>query len=82
VTTHTVIPQRPEHPDHAAPATTQRPVDAAAVAQYASTILPGVLYLLGTYAFDSGTVPAPLQGLVAVAVTTLCTLVVRWARRV
>jgi hypothetical protein len=75
---HTVSPQRPDVPDHAAPRTA---VDAAAVAQYVSTLLPGVLWLLGMYVFDGGTVPGPLQPTIALAVTALCTLLVRWARR-
>jgi hypothetical protein len=78
--THTVSPQLPDVADHAAPADEQRRVDAAAVAQYASTVLPGVMYLLGTHVFD-GTVPGALQGTIGLGVTALCTLVVRWARR-
>jgi hypothetical protein len=67
--------------DHAAPADEQRSVDAAAVAQYASTLLPGALWALGMFVFD-GTVPAPLQGTVGLVVTALCTVVVKLARRV
>lgn len=81
--THTVSPQRPDVADHAAPddvVVERTPIDAAAVAQYSATMLPGVLYLLGVYVFD-GVVPAPLHGLVGVAVTAGCTLLVRLARR-
>lgn len=79
---HTVIPQTPGHADHGAPDPTddRPPVDAAAVAQYASTLLPGVLWALGMFVFD-GTVPAPLQGTIGLVVTAVCTLVVRAARR-
>lgn len=80
-TTYTVAGQTPGLPDHAAPPDEQRRVDASAVAQYAATLLPGVLYLLGTYVFD-GTVPMPLQGAISLAVTGTCSLLVRWARRV
>lgn len=78
--THTVSPQRPDVADHAAPADS-RPVDPAAVAQYSATLLPGVLYLLGTYVFDGAAVPGALQGTIGLAVTAMCTLLVGWARR-
>jgi hypothetical protein len=77
MTAHDVIPQRPDHADHAAPATSPDP---AAVARYAAALLPAVLWLLGMYVFDGG-VPLQLQGAIALAVTGLCTLVVRWAGR-
>jgi hypothetical protein len=76
---HTLTPQIPDVPDHAAP-DDSRTVDAAAVAQYTATLLPGALYLLGTYVFG-GAVPMPLQGSVGLVVTALCTLAVRYARR-
>lgn len=81
-TTHPVVPQRPDVADHAAPVDSaqERADRAAAVAQYASTLLPGVLWGLGMFVFD-GTVPAPLQGTVGLLVTGLCTAVVGWARR-
>ncbi len=80
---HTVVAQRPGTADHAAP-TDEQPdrsgADPAAVAQYASTLLPGVLWVLGTYAFD-GAVPGPLHGAVGLLVTAVCTVAVGWARR-
>jgi hypothetical protein len=81
-TTHSVAPQRPNVADHAAPVddAQERADRAAAVAQYASTLLPGVLWGLGMFVFD-GTVPAPLQGTVGLIVTGLCTVVVGYARR-
>ncbi len=83
MTRHTVVAQRPGTADHAAPP--EEPADhsgpdAAAVAQYASTLLPGVLWVLGTYAFD-GAVPGPLHGAVGLIVTAACTVAVGWARR-
>lgn len=75
--THTVSPQRPDVADHAAPST---PVDPTAVGQYASALLPAVLWLLGVYVFD-GVVPLQLQGLVGLVVTALSTALVRRARR-
>jgi hypothetical protein len=82
-TTHPVVPQRPNVADHAAPddADRDRADRSAAVAQYASTLLPGVLWALGMLVFDGGTVPAQLQGSVGLAVTALCTIVVGVARR-
>jgi hypothetical protein len=74
---HTVSPQRPGAADHAAPDHT---VDAAAVAQYASTLLPAVLWGLATYVFD-GPVPVQLNGAVALAVTAGCTVLVGYLRR-
>lgn len=81
-TSHTVITQRHGIADHAAADDTDRsPADAAAAAaQYASTLLPGVLWGLGMFVFD-GTVPAPLQGTIGLVVTGLCTVIVGQARR-
>lgn len=76
---YTVTPHELGVADHAAPESGGT-VDAVAVAQYSATLLPAVLYLLGTYAFD-GAVPGPLQGGVGLAVTALCTLLVRLVRR-
>jgi hypothetical protein len=78
MTRHAIVEQRPDVADHAAPMTSAE--QAAAVAQYASTLLPGALWALGMFVFD-GTVPAPLQGTVGLAVTALCTVVVGYARR-
>lgn len=80
---HAVVPQRPDVADHAAPdVADERPgTDPAAVAQYASTLLPGVLWVLGTHVFEGGAVPGPLQGTIGLLLTGVCTLVVGWARR-
>jgi len=80
MTAHEVIPQRAGVADHAAPDDGRR-VDPAAVAQYSATALPAVLYLIGTYLYDGGTVPGPLQGVIGLAVTGLCTVLVRRLRR-
>jgi hypothetical protein len=79
---HAVVPQRPDVADHAAPDDDRPGPDPAAVAQYASTLLPGVLWVLGSYAFDGGAVPGPLQGTIGLLVTGLCTVVDGCARRV
>jgi hypothetical protein len=77
---HTVSPQRPGAADHAAEPEPDRTVDAAAVAQYASTLLPAVLWGLATYVFD-GPVPVQLNGAVALLVTGGCTVLVGVLRR-
>jgi len=76
MTRHTVVEQRDDVADHAAPSS---PVDPTAVAQYASALLPAVLWLLGVYVFD-GAVPVQLQGAIGLAVTALSTGLVRFVR--
>ena len=82
---HAVIPQQPDHADHAAPAdpgAVEPKVRAAtaASASSAATLLPFVLWLLSVYVFD-GQVPLPVQGMVGLVITGACTFAAGYAAR-
>jgi hypothetical protein len=76
-------PQTDGVADHAAPTYAVEPKVRAATAASASsaaTLLPFVLWLLGTYVFPDG-VPLPVQGFAGLIITGACTFAAGWTAR-